>query len=46
MSVPEKAITRRGALAVGAGAVIGGLGLSRTAQAAPEREQVKLTQAQ
>ena len=46
MSISERAITRRGALAVGAGAVIGGLGLSRTAQAAPEREQVKLTPAQ
>jgi beta-N-acetylhexosaminidase len=46
MSIPEKAITRRGALAVGAGAVIGGLGLSGTAQAAPERDQAKLTPAQ
>jgi beta-N-acetylhexosaminidase len=46
MSIPEFAITRRGALAVGAGAVIGGLGLSRTAQAAPESKPVKLTTAQ
>ncbi|HEX8007212.1 MAG TPA: glycoside hydrolase family 3 N-terminal domain-containing protein [Trebonia sp.] len=46
MSIPETAITRRGALAVGAGAVIGGLGLSGTAQAAPVREPVKLTLAQ
>jgi beta-N-acetylhexosaminidase len=43
MSSPEPAITRRGALAAGAGAVIGGLGLSGTAQAAPGR---KLTPAQ
>jgi beta-N-acetylhexosaminidase len=46
MSIPEKAITRRGALAVGTGAVIGGLGLGRTAHAAPERPPVKLTPAQ
>jgi beta-N-acetylhexosaminidase len=46
MSIPETSITRRGALAVGAGAVIGGLGLGGTAQAAPERKQVKLTTAQ
>jgi len=46
MGIPETAITRRGALAVGAGAVIGGLGLSRTAQAAPESKPVKLTAAQ
>ena len=46
MSIPETSITRRGALAVGAGAVIGGLGLGGTAQAAPERKQVKLTPAQ
>jgi beta-N-acetylhexosaminidase len=46
MSIPETSITRRGALAVGAGAVIGGLGLSGTAQAAPERKQVELTLAQ
>jgi beta-N-acetylhexosaminidase len=46
MSIPETAITRRGALAVGAGAVIGGLGLSGAAQAAPGRKLVKLTPAQ
>jgi beta-N-acetylhexosaminidase len=46
MSTPETAITRRGALAVGAGVVIGGLGLSRTAQAARESKPVKLTTAQ
>jgi beta-N-acetylhexosaminidase len=46
MSTPETAITRRGALAVGAGVVIGGLGLSRAAQAAPEGKPVKLTTAQ
>ena len=46
MGIPETAITRRGALAVGAGAVIGGLGLSRIAQAAPESKPVKLTPAQ
>jgi beta-N-acetylhexosaminidase len=46
MGIPETAITRRGALAVGAGAVIGGLGLSRTAQAARESKPVKLTPAQ
>lgn len=46
MGVTETAITRRGALALGAGAVIGGLGLSGTAQAAPEGKQVKLTPAQ
>ncbi|MFZ0755986.1 MAG: glycoside hydrolase family 3 N-terminal domain-containing protein [Trebonia sp.] len=46
MGIPETAITRRGALAVGAGAVIGGLGLSRTAQAAPQSKPVKLTPAQ
>jgi beta-N-acetylhexosaminidase len=46
MSIPETSITRRGALAVGAGAVIGGLGLGGTAQATPERKQVKLTTAQ
>jgi beta-N-acetylhexosaminidase len=46
MSMSETAITRRGALAAGAAAVIGGLGLSRTAQAAPESEPVKLTLAQ
>jgi beta-N-acetylhexosaminidase len=46
MSIPEIAITRRGALAVGAGALVGGLGLSRAAQAAPEVKPVKLTTAQ
>jgi beta-N-acetylhexosaminidase len=46
MSTPETAITRRGALAVGAGAVIGGLGLSRTARAATESKPAKLTPAQ
>ena len=46
MSVSDTAITRRGALAVGAGVVIGGLGLSRAAQAAPEGKPVKLTTAQ
>ncbi len=46
MSIPEFAITRRGALAVGAGVVIGGLGLTRAAQAAPESKPVKLTPAQ
>jgi beta-N-acetylhexosaminidase len=46
MSIQETAITRRGALAVGAGVVIGGLGLSGVAQAAPERKPVRLTPAQ
>ncbi len=46
MSVSDTAITRRGALAVGAGVAIGGLGLSRAAQAAPEGKPVKLTTAQ
>ncbi len=46
MSIPEFAITRRGALAVGAGVVIGGLGLSRAAHAAPETKPAKLTPAQ
>ncbi|HEX3514793.1 MAG TPA: glycoside hydrolase family 3 N-terminal domain-containing protein [Trebonia sp.] len=46
MSVSDTAITRRGALAVGAGVVIGGLGLSRAALAAPEGKPVKLTTAQ
>jgi beta-N-acetylhexosaminidase len=46
MTIPETAITRRGALAVGAGAVIGGLGLSGTAQAARERKLARLTPAQ
>jgi len=45
MGIHETAITRRGALAVGAGAVIG-LGLGRTAQAAPESKPAKLTPAQ
>jgi beta-N-acetylhexosaminidase len=46
MTIRETAFTRRGALAVGAGAVIGGLGLGATAQAAPARRPVKLTPAQ
>jgi beta-N-acetylhexosaminidase len=46
MTIPETAITRRGALAVGAGAVIGAIGLSGTAQAAPERGLGRLTPAQ
>jgi beta-N-acetylhexosaminidase len=46
MTIPETAISRRGALAVGAGAVIGTLGLSGTALAAPARKQVRLTPAQ
>ena len=47
MSIPETAITRRGALAaVGAGAVIGGLGLSRTARAVTEGKPARLTPAQ
>ena len=46
MTIPETAITRRGALAVGAGAVIGGLGLSGTARAAGERKLARLTPAQ
>ena len=46
MSIPEIAITRRGALAVGAGVVVGGLGLTRAAHAAPESKPVKLTPAQ
>jgi beta-N-acetylhexosaminidase len=46
MSIPKTAITRRGALAVGAGAVIGGLGVSRTAQAVTESKPAKLTLAQ
>jgi beta-N-acetylhexosaminidase len=46
MSIPETAITRRGALAVGAGAVIGGLGLSRTARAVTESKPARLTPAQ
>jgi beta-N-acetylhexosaminidase len=46
MTIPETTITRRGALAVGAGAVIGGLGLGGIAQAAPGRKPVRLTPAQ
>jgi beta-N-acetylhexosaminidase len=46
MTIRETAFTRRGALAMGAGAVIGGLGLGATAQAAPARKPVKLTPAQ
>lgn len=46
MSIPESAITRRGALTVGAAAVIGGLGLSRTARAATGTDIAKLTPAQ
>jgi beta-N-acetylhexosaminidase len=46
MTIPGKSITRRGVLAVGAGAVVGGLGLSATAQAAPQRNLLKLTPAQ
>jgi beta-N-acetylhexosaminidase len=46
MTIPGKTITRRGALAVGTGAVIGGLGLSGTAQAAAGRRLEKLTPAQ
>jgi beta-N-acetylhexosaminidase len=46
MTIRETAFTRRGALAVGAGAVIGGLGLGATAQAAPARRPVELTPAQ
>jgi beta-N-acetylhexosaminidase len=46
MRIPATAITRRGALTVGAGAVIGGLGRSATAQAAPGPEQARLTPAQ
>ena len=47
MTNREPAITRRGALAaVGAGAVIGALGLGGTALAAPERKLFKLTPAQ
>jgi beta-N-acetylhexosaminidase len=42
MSIPESAITRRGALTVGAGAIIGGLGLSGTARAATRRTPAKL----
>lgn len=46
MTIAGKSITRRGVLAVGAGAVVGGLGLSATAQAAPQRNLLKLTPAQ
>jgi beta-N-acetylhexosaminidase len=46
MTIPGEAITRRGALAVGAAAVIGGLGLTGTAQAATERRRLRLTTAQ
>jgi beta-N-acetylhexosaminidase len=46
MAIPEKAITRRGALAVGAGAVVGGLGLSGTALAAAGRGPARLTPVQ
>jgi beta-N-acetylhexosaminidase len=53
MSSPDSAITRRGALTMGAGAlaagataIIGGPGLSGTAQAAPEAGPAKLTPAQ
>jgi beta-N-acetylhexosaminidase len=47
MSIRGTAITRRGALALGAGAaVIGGLGLSGTARAVPGGRQAKLTLAQ
>jgi beta-N-acetylhexosaminidase len=46
MSIPGPAITRRGALAVGAGAVIGGLGLSGTARAAAGRSSARLSLAQ
>src|SRR3984885_11300445 len=45
MSIPKTTITRRGALAVGAGAVIGGLGVSRTRQAVTESKPAKLTPA-
>jgi len=46
MTIPGKSITRRGVLAAGAGAVVGSLGLSATAQAAPRRNLLKLTPAQ
>ena len=46
MTITGSAITRRGALAVGAGAVIGSLGLAGTAQALPQRGRIKLTPAQ
>ncbi|MDR0343085.1 MAG: hypothetical protein LBI49_08160 [Nocardiopsaceae bacterium] len=47
MSIRERAITRRGLLAAGAGAaVLGSLGLGGIAQAAPEPDLAKLTPAQ
>jgi beta-N-acetylhexosaminidase len=46
MGIREAAISRRGALAVGTGVVIGGLGLSETAQATPDRGPARLTPAQ
>ena len=46
MGISETAITRRGALTVGAGAVLGGLGLSGVAQAAPDQQPARLTRAQ
>jgi beta-N-acetylhexosaminidase len=47
MTTRDMAITRRGALAaVGAGAVLGALGLGGSALAAPTRKLVKLTPAQ
>jgi beta-N-acetylhexosaminidase len=45
MGIPEAAITRRGALTVGAGAIIGGLGLGGTARAATRRQPAKLPRA-
>jgi beta-N-acetylhexosaminidase len=45
MSTPDKAITRRGAITVGAGAVIGGLSLSRTAKAAQAAQATQAAQA-
>jgi beta-N-acetylhexosaminidase len=46
MTIPQKAITRRSALAAGAGTVVGGLGLSGTALAAPGRRPARLTPVQ
>jgi len=46
MTIPEKAITRRGALTVGAGAVAGSLGLSGTALAAAGRRAARLSPVQ
>src|SRR6201996_6741496 len=53
MSSPDSAVTRRGALGMGAGAlavgataILGGAGLSGTAQAAPRPKPVRLTPAQ